>query len=141
MGRAVTPPGSRANHLASVPDPDDPDLDPDSPDPLHASITDTDLTFVGALGPLKIDARSSALQIQLILDPQSPITHKDFAALRHRHLQVTVTPVTRTGKVADPRIDPVAEQVETRRITRMVNGWVAAGRAPEHPDPDFDDLP
>lgn len=127
----------RANHLASVPDADD----ADGPDPLHASITDTDITFVGALGPLKIDARSSALQIQLIIDPQSPITHKDFAALRHRHLQVTVSPVTRTGATSDPRVDPVAEQVETRRIARMVDGWVQSGRGSEHPDPDFDDLP
>lgn len=130
----------RANHLAAVPD--DPDAS-DAFDPLHTEITDTDITFVGALGPLKIDGRTSALIVQLIIDPQTPISHRDFALLRHRHLEVRVSPVARRGGEvvpADPRVDPVAEQVEARRVERLVKSWVSNDAKTRPPDPDPDDL-
>lgn len=105
-------------------DGDDGPSTPDTPDPADLTITDTTLTFTGALGPLAIDGKTSGLKVTFFIDPSNPVTHREFAVLRHRFLSVTIAPQTRTGQAASPSVDPVAEAVQARRIERMVDGWV-----------------
>lgn len=124
--------------LAAVPDPDDADPD-DALDPTFSEITDTELSFVGALGGLSLDKKTSALIVPLIVDPQNPLSHRDVARLRFRHLHVTITPVARTAdghRPVDPRVDPVTEAVHARRIDRMVGGWVVDDAGDDPPTPN-----
>ena len=112
-------------HLAAVPDPDPP---PDHLDPTYVEITDTSVAFTAAVGSISLDKKTSGLIIPLIVDPNSPLSHRDIATLRFRHLAVEISPQARgrDGQLqsSDPKIDPVRAAVQARNAERMVKNWV-----------------
>ena len=123
-------------HLAAVPDGQDPD---DALDPHSVELTDTSISFVGALGAVTLDKKSSGLIIPIHVDPQSPLSHLDVTQLRFRHLEVTISPVARTASgervATNPQVDPVKERIRERNKTRQIAKWVD-GRLDGPPDPD-----
>lgn len=127
--RALHPAGRRA-HLKAV-------ADEPSSDGAFSRITDTELSFIGWMAPLSFDRKTEALKVTLVIDPANPITHRDFQTLRSRNLHVTIAvqapdaTLDPSSSTLDPRVDPVRDAIQTKRINRMIDSWVLPLRTGE----------
>lgn len=136
-----------ARPLRAVPNPPE-NVDPENVDGedgtdsgglsrTHSSITATEISFVGWLTPLAIDRKTSSLKVTFMIAPDNPITHRDFITLMERRLEVTIRATRRDGEnvnghvVADPRVDPVRDAIQTQRANRAIDSWVTSVRTGE----------
>ena len=120
------------SHLTPVPDIDR-DAEDDDPE-TYGEVTDTAISFTGAVAKLSFHPKTGALQILLTLDSRSTITNIDLARLRARLLDVTIEPRTMKGQRSDPRVDPVQMAVLSNRLDRAMDRWVSKAAA------DWEDL-
>ncbi len=117
-------------HLTPVPNYDTDAVDDGDDLETYGEVTDTSITFTGAVAKLSFHPKTGALQILLTLDSRSTITNIDLARLRARLLDVTIEPRTMKGQRSDPRVDPVQMAVLSNRLDRAMDRWVAKGNAP-----------